>query len=150
MTPTSGPYPSSAVPPKSDISSIGAADQAPLSVETANGNSNGIANGNGLKGNNGSAPLKTNHQTSSYANGSYGRGGSLSGGISASAYQDPRYGYDGLRSPWIDGPLYSDGHPRSVTSTSITSSMPTGNGVHSSRNQNVRPHSHLMVRYIYY
>jgi len=145
LTPTSGPYPSPAAPPKGEISSIGSADQAAMSVETPNGNSNGIANGGGLKGNNGSAPLKTNYQNSSYANGSYGRG-ALPGGISASGYQDPRFGYDGLRSPipWIDGPLYSDGNPRSVTSTSVTSSIPTGNGIPSSRNQNVRPHSHLM------
>ncbi|KAA8542954.1 hypothetical protein F0562_024106 [Nyssa sinensis] len=147
MTPTSGPYnPSSAPPPKGEIPISASSDQAPMPVDTANGNSNGIANGGGAKGNNGPPPLRPLHQNSSFnSNGSFGRG-TLPGGIPASGYQDPRYGFDGLRSPipWLDGPIFSDGQPRPVTSTSITSSIPNANNIPSSRNQNLRPHSHLM------
>lgn len=141
MTPTSGPYSTpAAAPPKGEISTSAAADQAPLSVDNANGNSNGIVNGGGVKGNNGPAPVRpTTYQNSSFnANGSYGRG-------AQNAYQDPRFGFDGVRSPipWLDGPIFSDGQHRPLTSTAITSSMSNGNGA-ASRNQNLRPHSHLM------
>ncbi|KAK9273434.1 hypothetical protein L1049_018244 [Liquidambar formosana] len=146
-TPTSGQYPPSpAAPLQGDVSTSAAADQKPLSVETANGNSNGTANGGGLKGNNGSAPVKPAYQNSSFnSNGSFARG-PLQGGIPASGYQDPRFGFDALRSPmpWLDGPIFSDGPHRPVTSTSITSSISNANNVPSSRNQNLRPHSHLM------
>uniref|UniRef100_A0A5B6YZK1 YTH domain-containing family protein n=1 Tax=Davidia involucrata TaxID=16924 RepID=A0A5B6YZK1_DAVIN len=146
VTPSSGPYnPSSAAPTKGEIISA-AADQAPLPVDTANGNSNGITNGGSAKGNYGSEPTRPTYQNTSFnSNGSYGRG-ALPGGIPASGYQDPRFGFDGLRSPimWLDGPVFSDGQPRPVTSTSITSSISNANNVPSSRNQNLRPHSHLM------
>ncbi|XP_059628738.1 YTH domain-containing protein ECT2-like [Cornus florida] len=138
LTPTSGPYnPNPAAPPKGEISTSAAADQTPLPVD----NANGIANGGGVKGNNGSAPLRPTYQSPSYnSNGTYGRGGQL-GGIPATGYQDSRFNFDGLRSPipWLDGPIFSDGQPRPVTSTSLTSSISNAN-----KNQNIRPHSHLM------
>ncbi|CAK9181372.1 unnamed protein product [Ilex paraguariensis] len=142
-TPTSGLYPSPAAPPKGEISTSAAADQLPLSVETANGNSNGIANIGGIKGNNGSAPVRPTYQNSSFnTSGSYGRG-AIPGGIVSSGYQDLGFGFDGLRSPitWVDGSIFSDGQPGHVKSASITS--PTG-GYSLSRNQNLRPNSHLM------
>ena len=43
-----------------------AADQKPLSVETADGNSNGIASGGAMKANNGSAPVKPTYQNSPF------------------------------------------------------------------------------------
>ncbi|CAK9155037.1 unnamed protein product, partial [Ilex paraguariensis] len=145
-TPTSGPYSSPAAPSKSEISTSAAADQVPLSVETANGNTNGIANVGAIKGNNCSAPVRPTYQNSSFnINGAYGRG-AIPGGIVASGYQDPGFVFDGLRSPipWVDGPIFSDGQPGHLKSTSITSSISGGNGVPSSRNQNLRTHSHLM------
>ncbi|KAF5937304.1 hypothetical protein HYC85_024810 [Camellia sinensis] len=147
LTPTSMPYtPTPAAPSKGEIPNSAAADQTPLSVETANGNSNGIANSGGVKGNNGSAPTKHTYQNSSFnTNASYGRGG-LPGGIPALGFQDPRFGFDGLRSPipWLDGTIFSDGQPRPVTSTSMVSSISHANNSPASRNQNYRPHSHLM------
>ncbi|KAA8519137.1 hypothetical protein F0562_013390 [Nyssa sinensis] len=107
MTPTSGPYnPSLAAPTKGDLSISAAADQTPLPVDTANGNSNGITN----------------------------ERGALPGGIPTSGYQDPRFGFDSLRSPivWMDGSIYSEGQPRPLTSTALTSviaTATTGGGV---------------------
>lgn len=141
LTPTSGPYHTSTAPVKGEISTSAAADQAPLSVDSANGNSNGITNIGGVKASSGAVPVRPTYQNSSFnTNGSYGRG-ALPGGMVTPAYQDPRFGFDGMRSPipWLDGPIFSDGQPRQ-TSSSITSSVSNGSSVPSSRNQNLRPH----------
>ncbi|GFP95647.1 yth domain-containing family protein 2 [Phtheirospermum japonicum] len=142
MTPTSGPYPTPAAPAKGEIAASAAADQAPLSVDSTNSKSNPIANTGGGKGNNGTAPVRATYQNSSYnVNGSYGRG-ALHGGIPASGFQDPRYGFDGFQSPipWMESPYFLDGQPRPVTSSSMTSSVANGNGYSAGRNQNFRPH----------
>ncbi|XP_011089707.1 uncharacterized protein LOC105170581 [Sesamum indicum] len=142
LTPTSGPYPTPAAPAKGEIATSAAADQAPLSVDSTNSKSNGIANSGGAKGNNGTAPARAAYQNSSFnVNGSYGRG-ALPGGIPGSGYQDPRFGFDGLQSPipWLENPYFSDGQPRPVTTSSMTSPATNGNGVPSSRSQNFRPH----------
>ncbi|CBI35312.3 unnamed protein product, partial [Vitis vinifera] len=91
------------------------ADQKPLSVETADGNSNGIASGRAMKRNN---------------------------GVPVSGYQDPRFAFDGLRPPlpWLDGLVFS--YPRPMTSTSITSSISNANNVTALRN--LQPYSHFM------
>ncbi|XP_057953259.1 YTH domain-containing protein ECT2-like [Malania oleifera] len=145
LNPSSGPY-NPTGHSKVEVTTSAAAEQVPLSVETANGNSNGVANGGALKVNNGSATVKPAHPNPSFStNGSHGRG-ALPGPIPASGYQDPRFAFDGLRSPipWLDGPIFSDGQPRPVTSSAINSSISNGNNIPSSRNQNLRPHSHLM------
>ncbi|KAL0436760.1 UNVERIFIED_CONTAM: YTH domain-containing protein ECT2 [Sesamum radiatum] len=142
LTPTSGPYPTPAAPAKGEIATSAAADQAPLSVDSTNTKSNGIANSGGAKGNNGTAPARAAYQNSSFnVNGSYGRG-ALPGAIHGSGYQDPRFGFDGLQSPipWLESPYFSDGQPRPVTTSSMTSPATNGNGVPSTRNQNFRPH----------
>ncbi|CAI9774444.1 unnamed protein product [Fraxinus pennsylvanica] len=139
---TSGPYPTPAASAKGDISASAAADKAPLSVASADAKPNGVANSGSTKKNNGSNTAKPSYQNSSYSyNGTYGRGG-FAGGIPASGYQDQRFLFDGSRSPipWLDGSFMSDGQPRPVTSSSMTSSLPNGNGVPSSRNQNFHPH----------
>lgn len=89
LPPTSTPY----------VTSV--AGQAPLSVDSANGNSNGIANG--VKGYTGHTSMRHAFQNSSLNNnGSFGRSAFL-GGV-ASGYQDPRFGFDGVRSPipWLE------------------------------------------------
>ncbi|GFZ20816.1 evolutionarily conserved C-terminal region 4 [Actinidia rufa] len=143
LTPTSAPYnPTSVVTPKGEISTSIAVDQAPSSVGAANGNSNGIANSGGGKG----APKKQTYQNSSFnSNGSYGRGG-LPGAPPASGFQDPRFSFDGLRSPrpWLDAPIFSDGQPRPVDTTSMVSSISVANNTPSSKSHNYRPHSHLV------
>lgn len=119
LTPTSGPFtPTSAAHPQGDNSTSVAADQKPLSVEAANGNTNAGTNGANAKGR---TPT--------------------SGG-----YQDPRYGFDGARSPnlWLDTPIFSDGQPRPVSSTAISSSISSGNNGPASRNQTYRPNSQYM------
>lgn len=149
LTPTSGPFPTPAAPAKGEIAASAAADQAPLSDST-NSKSNGLANSGGAKGNNGSAPARATYQNTSFnSNGSYGRG-PLPGGVPASGYQDPRYGYDGLQSPyqWLDNPYFSDVQPRTVTSSSMNSSISNGNSVPSSRNQNFRPHMMVCIKNI--
>ncbi|KAL3020648.1 hypothetical protein AAZX31_05G155500 [Glycine max] len=111
LTPTSAPFtPTPAVLPQGEVSTSVAADQKPLPVDAANGNSNGVVNGGNAKG-----------------------------------YQDPRFGFDGVRSPipWLDAPLFSDGQPRPVSSTTITSSISGGNNT-ASRNPTFRPNSQFM------
>ncbi|KAJ4970073.1 hypothetical protein NE237_003172 [Protea cynaroides] len=145
-TPPNGPYtPNHPTATQGDVSTSVASEQAPLPVETTKGNSNGIANGN-ANGNNASGPLRPNYQNSSLnSNGSYMRG-VLPGGIPASGYQDPRFGFDGMRSPipWLDGPVFSDGQPRPVTSSSVSSTVSHISNGPSGRNQNLRPIPHLM------
>ncbi|OIT08523.1 PREDICTED: uncharacterized protein LOC109230203 [Nicotiana attenuata] len=142
LPPTSNSYSTPVALPKGEIatSAAAAADQASMSVDSANGNSNGIANG-GVKGNAGPTPVRPAFQNPSVnANGSYGRG-ALPGGA-ASGYQDPRLGFDGVRSPipWIDGSMFTDGQARPVSSNSFTPSFSNGSAVPSSKNQNVHPH----------
>ncbi|XP_070047991.1 YTH domain-containing protein ECT2-like [Nicotiana tomentosiformis] len=141
LPPTSTPYTTPVAPPKGEIATSAAADQAPLSVDSANGNSNGVANG-GVKGNTAPTPVRPAFQNSSLnANGSFGRGGALPGGV-ASGYQDPRFGFDGVMSPipWLDGSMFTDGLARPVASNPITPSFSNGGAVPSSKNQNVHPH----------
>ncbi|GMH11545.1 hypothetical protein Nepgr_013386 [Nepenthes gracilis] len=145
VTPTSGTYtPAPAAHPQGDMSSA-AAGQWPLSAETANGNANCVSNDGG-KGRNGSVPLRATHQTSYFdINNSYGRG-SLPGGLPTSGYQDPRFGFDGIRSPipWFDGPFFADGQPRTVTSNSFASLASHANHAPSSRNQSLPPHANVL------
>ncbi|KAJ0982552.1 hypothetical protein J5N97_010807 [Dioscorea zingiberensis] len=110
---------------------------------TTKGNSNGIANGkpNGLSV---SVQPRANHQNSSLpSNGSYGRG-VLPGGI-PSGYQDPRFGFDGMRSPvpWYDAPAF-DGQQRIPTTSSTPSAVSHVANNTSGRNQNLHPLPHLM------
>lgn len=138
MTPTSGQFSSPAVPSKGEIATAAGADIA---------KPNGLANNGGAKGNNGTTPARATYQNSSFnMNGSYGRG-ALPGGVPASGYQDPRYAYEGLHSPvpWLESPYFSDGQPRPVTNSSMTTS--NGNGVPSSRNQNYRPQMMVYLKY---
>ncbi|XP_059281714.1 YTH domain-containing protein ECT4 isoform X2 [Lycium ferocissimum] len=135
LPPTSGLNTTPAAPPKGEIAtSAAAADQSSLSVDSANGNSNIVANG-GVKGNTGPTSVRPAFQNSSLnTNGSYGLG-ALPGGV-ASGYQDPRLGFDGVRSPipWIDGSMFTDGQAR--TGNSFTPSFSNGYAAPSSKNQN--------------
>ncbi|XP_076915735.1 YTH domain-containing protein ECT4-like [Bidens hawaiensis] len=135
LTPTSGPYSLAAIPPKGENAPSAAAEQPSLTVDSANGNANSVVNG--VKGTTAPAPIRpTPYQNTNFsAFGSYGRG-------SQNGYQDPRYGFDGLHSPipWLDTTLYSDGQARNnsnIASVNNASSI-------ASRNQNLRPHSHVM------
>ncbi|KAK7247261.1 hypothetical protein RIF29_42141 [Crotalaria pallida] len=137
LTPTSGAFaPTPAAAPQGEVNNSVAADQKPLSVETANGNTNGVTSGGNVKGNNGAAPVKSAYQNSFSSN---GRG-------PTSGYQDPRFAFDGVRSPipWLDAPLFSDGQQRPVSSSSMTSSITGGNNSTASRNQTYRPNSQFM------
>ncbi|XP_058086100.1 YTH domain-containing protein ECT2 isoform X2 [Magnolia sinica] len=144
-TPPSAPYtPNQAPATQGDVSTSVASDQVPLSVETGNGNANGIANGS--VNSKGTTPLRPSYPTASLtSNGSNGRG-VLPSGAPASGYQDPRYGFDGMRSPvpWFDGPIFSDGQPRPATSSSISSTVTHVSNIPSARTQNLRPLTHLM------
>ncbi|CAN4123256.1 unnamed protein product [Withania somnifera] len=113
LPPTSTPYATSVAPPKGEIITSAAADQSPLSVDSANGNSSGIANG--VKGNTGPTPVRPAFQNSSLTtNDPFGRG-AFPGGV-ASGYHDPRFAFDGVRSPipWLDGSIFSDRLARPV------------------------------------
>ncbi|GAB2286963.1 hypothetical protein Dimus_021351 [Dionaea muscipula] len=137
VLPSNGTY---APTPSQGELPAGAAGQSPLTVETPNDNTHSAPN-SGEKGTNGSAPIRPSYQNSSFAaNNSYGRGG-----LPNSGYQDPRFCFDGIRSPipWLDGPIFSDGQPRPVTSNSF-SSVSHGNGAQAARNQTLRPHANAM------
>ncbi|KAL3615864.1 hypothetical protein CASFOL_040158 [Castilleja foliolosa] len=136
LTP-SGLYPTPHAPAKGENATSAGADQAPLSVDSK---SNSIANNGGAKANNGTPVARSTYQNSSFnANSAYGKG-ALPGGYPLSGYQDPRFGFDGYQSPipWLENPYFSDGQPRPVTSSSITSSISNGGSV-ASRNHNFRP-----------
>lgn len=65
LTPTSGPFtPTSAAHPQGDNSTSVAADQKPLSVEAANGNTNAGTNGVNAKGKNFDAPVEQPYRNS--------------------------------------------------------------------------------------
>ncbi|XP_031399392.1 YTH domain-containing protein ECT2 isoform X3 [Punica granatum] len=103
-------------------------------------NSNsGVTTNGAVKGTAGSAPVKSAHQSSFNSNGSFGRG-------AFPGYQDPRFGFDGMRSPipWLDGSVFSDGQPRPVTSGAMNNTISNANSAPSSRNQQFRPNSHFM------
>ncbi|KAH0729931.1 hypothetical protein KY289_001119 [Solanum tuberosum] len=72
-------------------------------------------------------------------NASFGRG-AFPRGV-ASGYQDPRFRFDGVRSPipWLDGSMFTDGKPRPVAGNYITPSFSNGDVVPSLKNQNVHP-----------
>lgn len=55
LTPTSAPFTPTSVLPQGEISTSVAADQKPLPVEAANGNSNTVPSGGSAKGNNDAA-----------------------------------------------------------------------------------------------
>lgn len=120
MTPT-------AIPQKGE--NTASSNQPPLTVDTANRNSNSTVNGVGVKGP--TATWPTNYQSPTY---------------NANGYQDGRYGFDGVHSPvpWLDSPMYSNGQARNNSNVAPFSN---GNGV-TSRNQNLRPHTNVMVSLI--
>ncbi|KAL3654865.1 hypothetical protein CASFOL_000651 [Castilleja foliolosa] len=137
LTP-SGQYPTPPAVANGVITTSAGTDQAPLSVDLK---SNGISNNGVEKANNGAlAASPTYLNTSFNGNIAYGKG-AFPGGYPLSGFQDPRFGYDGLQSPipWLDNPYLLDGQPRTVTSSSMTSSIANG-GIVASRNQNSRPH----------
>ncbi|KAL6008150.1 hypothetical protein ACLOJK_033656 [Asimina triloba] len=138
-TPPSAPYPTHQAPVhQTEISTPAATHQTSLPVETGKGNNNRNSSGN-LNGNKGSVPLMPINPNSSLTmNASHGS--AQQGGFAASGYQDPRFGFDGIRSPvpWLDGPFFSDGQSIAATSGPFSSTVP------SARNQNVCPPPHLM------
>ncbi|KAL6005209.1 hypothetical protein ACLOJK_005771 [Asimina triloba] len=143
-TPPSGPYTPNQTTGQGDVSTSVASDQVPLSVEPPKGNAGGVANGN--TNSNGSAQLWPSYSNgSAIPNGPNGRG-VVPGVTPVSGYQDPRFGFDGMRSPvpWLDGPVLSDGQPRPATSNSISSTVSHVSNVPAARNQNLRPLTHLM------
>lgn len=144
VTPATGTCATPVAPHQGEVSSAMPAP-TPLSVETANNNVSTVANTNG-KGPDASVPFRPGYQNSSFStNGSYARGG-VPGAVPTSGYQDPRFAFDGMRSPvpWIDGPYFSDGQPRPAATNSFPSSVTNANGTPSSRNQNLRPHANAM------
>ncbi|KAG0468727.1 hypothetical protein HPP92_018055 [Vanilla planifolia] len=133
--------PSGAYPSKKcfsgEVASSPSADQAPAALVSAKSNANGIINGVG-DGNNVSVSNKqSNDNPPITSNGLYG--GVVLGGHQSPGYQDPRFTFDGVRSPipWFEGQTFSDvyarhGLPNFVPSSvsHITNSVPL-------RNQNV-------------
>ncbi|KAJ0982553.1 hypothetical protein J5N97_010808 [Dioscorea zingiberensis] len=127
-----------------EVSTTVSAEKSAATLDTSKGHSNGIANGKS-NGHNASVQPRPSHQNSSLPlNSSYGRG-VLPGGI-PSGYQDPCFGFDGMRSPvpWYDAPAFPDGQQR----TPSTSSAPAV-GSHvannaAARSQNFHPLPHAM------
>ncbi|KAK4779587.1 hypothetical protein SAY87_015693 [Trapa incisa] len=138
--PTSIPNaPSLSAPPQKEVSASAPADQKLLPADTLNCPKNG-----GVKGNSRSGTLKSTHQNTGYnTNGSYGMT-SLPGSI-ASGYQDVRFGYDGLSSPfqWSNGSAFADGQPGRTTSAGMANSISNSKSI-PSRNLSYLPNSQIM------
>ncbi|XP_020274887.1 uncharacterized protein LOC109849464 [Asparagus officinalis] len=122
------------------VSTSAAPDQPPISLDAGKVNSNGVANLAG-NGNNGSVPPKSQQNSSVTSNGSYGRG-ALPNGHPSTGYQDPRFSFDGMRSPvpWYDSAVYSDSQHRLGTNNAVSHVTNSTSG----RNQNLRPLPHVM------
>ncbi|XP_020524783.1 YTH domain-containing family protein 1 isoform X2 [Amborella trichopoda] len=144
-TQPSAPYNSNQAPTAhGEVSTSVAPDQGPIPLEGSNGNSNAIPNGT-ANGNNGTgAPRPSYSSAMPNSNGSYARG-ILTGGVTP-GYQDPRFAFDGARSPgpWLDGPIFPEGQSRPATSNSVSSALSHINSMSTQRNQNLRPLPHLM------
>ncbi|XP_021618138.1 YTH domain-containing protein ECT2 isoform X2 [Manihot esculenta] len=128
LTPNSGSFtPTQAVSSQGELASSTAPDQKTLPAETTKGNSGAIVSGGGMKGNNGSIPIKPTYQNSLLnLNNTNGRG-ILPGGMPATGYQDPRISFDGK-----------------YRNTGINSSFLKANNIPSSRNHNFRQNSNYM------
>lgn len=141
------PYnPKQAPATQGELPTSAAADKPALSVELPNGNSKGSVNSNI----NGSVPLKVSQQnSSSILNGSYGRGGVFSGGVTSSGYHDPRLNFDGMKSPspWLDTPAYNDRKHKPTTSSAFYSPTSHVNNNQAGRHQNQLQFSNLMVSF---
>ncbi|XP_020579827.1 uncharacterized protein LOC110024289 [Phalaenopsis equestris] len=141
-----GTYSSNNVPTsQAEVNSPSVADPAPVSVDAAKSNSNGVNNVS-VTGNSGPQSLKQNQQNSTFtSNGSYGRG-YLLGSHPSPGYQDPRFNFDGMRSPipWFDGSTFSDAHVRSTTTNAASSTASNNANSASLRNQNARSVPQLM------
>lgn len=127
-----------------DTNTATAADKPPITVDSIKSNSTMVTNET-ANGSNESV-LKQNQQNSSLtSNATYGRGGPV-GGLPSSGYQDPRYNFDGMRSPvsWYDGSSFSDAYARSAISNPASSTAPHTANSDSSRNQNARTVPQLM------
>lgn len=122
-TPGSSTLTSTSQPPTSrpEVSASAASEEPTVSVDatktTTKGASNGSANGDV-----GIVPLKHNHQKPLASNGSRGSG-ALPGGVPSGYPPDPRYAYDGMRSPipWLDGPAFLDGQHRQAAASTLSS-----------------------------
>ncbi|XP_030547629.1 YTH domain-containing protein ECT4-like [Rhodamnia argentea] len=143
MTPTPTPFTTGpAAPPSVEQVTSAAGDQKPLPAETVNANSNGATKG-AVKGSNKSFPSKMSKQKTQYnINGSFGRG-SLPGGM-APGCQDPRFGFEGLCSPFpfFDGSVFSDGQLGPVANPAMINSFINPNNG-SARNQHAHPTSNF-------
>jgi translation initiation factor IF-3 len=124
-----------------EVSTSAAPDQKPLSVDSVHANAN--QSNKSMKGNNKGTTVKSTPVPYN-TNGSFGRD-SLAAGIAA-GYQDPRFAYDGLRSPlpWSDGLAIGDGKPRNIATNVLNHSVSNAKNVPSSKNQNYLSNSHFM------
>ncbi|XP_056683252.1 YTH domain-containing protein ECT2 isoform X2 [Spinacia oleracea] len=115
-------------PPAVSVSSAPAV-HTPLSVEPTNT----VSTANTV------STVRPAYQNSTYNMPPYGK-------LAASGYQDPRFAFDGIRSPvpWLDAPIFADGHPRPVTNNSYPSSVSNGNGLASARTHKLQPHASVM------
>ncbi|MFS7916246.1 putative YTH domain-containing protein [Helianthus anomalus] len=111
------------VPPKGDITKVTPTGQPPLTVDNAK---NGIPNST-VKGNTGPTSVRPAAYQNPVFNPSRG---------TQTGFQDPRV-YSSV--PWLDSPVYANGQLRNNNSSVL---LTNANGF-SSKNQNVRPHSHL-------
>ncbi|XP_021714930.1 uncharacterized protein LOC110682894 isoform X2 [Chenopodium quinoa] len=121
-------------PPPPEVSSAPAV-QTPLSVDPSDAVSNANAKG---------PNIRPAYHNSTYTMPPYGKPAALP----ASGYQDPRFAFDGVRSPlpWLDGPVFADGHLRPLTNNSFPSSVSHANGPPpSSTTQNLCPHASVMT-----
>ncbi|KAK8956751.1 hypothetical protein KSP39_PZI000497 [Platanthera zijinensis] len=141
-----GTYPSNNVPTQIEMASPAVSDQPPITVDASKSISNGASNG-GVSVNGGSLSVKQQNQQNSSltSNGSYGRG-ALLGGHPSPGYKDPKFNFDGMRSPipWFDGPMFSEAYARSAATNATPSTASHNTNAAQSRNQSIRSVPQLM------
>ncbi|PKU68926.1 YTH domain-containing protein ECT4 isoform X1 [Dendrobium catenatum] len=145
QTDMNGTYSSNISATQADVNATAVADKPTAIVESVKSNSTEVNNGN-ANGFKDFVPLKQRQQNSQLtSNGTYGSG-VLVGGHPPSGYQDPRFSYDGIRSPnsWFDGPAFSDPYARSTTPNASFLAAPHNSNLESSRNHNARSVPQLM------
>ncbi|XP_039029176.1 YTH domain-containing protein ECT2-like isoform X2 [Hibiscus syriacus] len=116
-----------------DVSSFGVAEQGSLPVEANKGNSSAIASGGG------SGSLKSTFKSSSLNPNAFYKGGLPTGNLSQ-GYQDPRFSYDGIRSPipWLDMSMSPNGQSDANSGFSSYTNLSSGG------NQNLHAFPHVM------
>ena len=108
--------------PQVEVSASANGDDTPIPSDPPKISTKGTSNGH-VNGDAASAPLKHGHLKPITASSGPCGNGALPSGIPSVYSPDPRYPYDGMRSPipWLDGSAFLDGQQRQVPTGTLSS-----------------------------